>query len=86
MICNKRLTIFEQPFYCSQKVEIAYNTVKTNVKQAFLTFKNKLKNSSFEASKTVLFETVFESKKSLFYDGLYSVLSDFDFLSSLKSS
>ena len=50
-----------------------------------MTLKNGFKNSSFEASKTVFFETVFESKKSLFSVGFYNVLSDFDFCSSLKS-
>ena len=55
------------------------------VKQAFLSLKNRLKNSSFEAWKTLLLETVFESHKSLFDSGFYNVFIYCDFLSSLKS-
>ena len=63
-------------------VNQAFLSPATASKKLFL----RLKNSSFEASKTIIFDTVFESQKSLFYFCVYGVLSDFDFCSSLKSS
>ena len=80
------LVIFQLLFSDGKKATSLKTLKKHIVKQAFLTLKNSVKNSSFEASKTVLFETVFESQKSLFYVGFYSVLNDFDFCSSLTSS
>ena len=71
---NNFLTTVQQLLSFNEKSKSLKNTIQTYVKQAFLTLKNGLKNSSFEASKTVLFET---------FD---SALSDFDFVASLTSS